>query len=146
MKVVAICSGGGHMAELKRALPHVNGLNITWITASSGYNAVKKMPNTLYICDPHTSKLMFLVNFVQSLYFFIKTRPQIVISSGAGLCIFYCLICKVFKRKLLFLETGARISTPSKTGMLLYKYADLFIIQSKCLLKYYPKARVGLLK
>lgn len=145
MKIVAICSGGGHMAELKRAIPKINNTTITWITASSGYSTVQKVRNTLYICDPHTSKFMFVINFVQSLYFFIKTRPQVVISSGAGLCIFYCLICKVFRRKLIFLETGARITTPSKTGEVLYKYSDLFIVQSKHLLKYYPNAKLGIL-
>ena len=133
------------MAELKRAIPETNKATVTWITASSGYSKVQKVPNTLYICDPHKSKFMFLVNFIQSLLFFIKTRPRVVISSGAGLCVFYCLICKVFGRKLVFLETGARITTPSKTGSILYKYSDLFIVQSRHLLKYYPKAKLGTL-
>ncbi len=146
MRIVAICSGGGHMAELKRALPVIKESKTVWITSSSGYSTMKKIPDSLYICDPHTSKFMFLFNLLQSIWLFCKTRPQVVVSTGAGLCIFYCLMCKLFKRKLIFVETGARITTPSKTGLFLYKYCDLFIIQSAELLKFYPKAKVGLLK
>ena len=40
-----------------------------------------------------------------------------------------------------FDESFARIEEPSLTGKIMYKFADVFIVQWKELLKYFPKAK-----
>ena len=45
------------------------------------------------------------------------------------------------KKKVIYIESFARITTPSLTGKILYHFADLFIVQWKELLKVYPKAK-----
>nr|WP_225349401.1 hypothetical protein [Limosilactobacillus reuteri] len=48
---------------------------------------------------------------------------------------------KLMKKKVIYIESFARITTPSLTGKILYHFADLFIVQWKELLKVYPKAK-----
>lgn len=51
-----------------------------------------------------------------------------------------CLICKLFGRKLIYIESFAKISSPTETGKFMYKYADRFYVQWKSMLKFYPNA------
>ena len=80
---------------------------------------------------------------IKSLYIFIRVRPNYVITTGTMIVIPMAIIAKIFKRKLIYIETFARINDGTKTGKLLYKYADLFIVQWIELLKIYPKAIYG---
>lgn len=51
-----------------------------------------------------------------------------------------CLIAKFFRRKLIYIESFAKISSPTLSGKLLYKFADQFYVQWESMLEVYPKA------
>ena len=53
------------------------------------------------------------------------------------------MVGRLFGSKLIFIETGARVYTASKSGEFMYKYADKFFVQYKDLLKKYPNAILG---
>ena len=40
-----------------------------------------------------------------------------------------CLLAKLFRKKLIFIESFSKITSPTITGKLLYKHADLFLVQ-----------------
>jgi beta-1,4-N-acetylglucosaminyltransferase len=116
------------------------------------YFVTYKLPHTgeslrgfEYYCitNPHKYLWKYPLNFVQSLGLFLKKKPRFILSTGSGMAIATCLIGKFFGSKLIFVETGARINTPSMTGRLVYQFADLFVVQWEPLLKYYPKAIYG---
>ena len=52
-----------------------------------------------------------------------------------------CLIGKIFGSKIIFIETIANMNTKTVTGKLVYKFADLFLVQWEDMLKLYPKAK-----
>ena len=54
-----------------------------------------------------------------------------------------CCIGKIFGSKIIYIETFANRNTKTATGKLIYKIADLFIVQWKEMLKLYPKAVLG---
>ena len=70
----------------------------------------------------------------------IREKPDIVISTGALAVIPLCLLAKLFRRKLIFIESFAKVSSPTKTGKLLYKYADRFYVQWPQMKEFYPDA------
>lgn len=51
-----------------------------------------------------------------------------------------CLIAKLFGKKLIYIESFAKVSSPTETGRFLYKFADRFYVQWKPMLQFYPKA------
>lgn len=144
-KILTVSSAGGHLAEVKHALKLSEKLNydITFVTNSNEYTK-KSLAQTrhFFINDPHTSKIMFMLNAFYSLIIFVQVRPRVVFSSGAGMCIPLLLIGKIFGSYVVFIETGACVTTPSKTGRFVYKFADLFMVQYRSLLKFYPNASV----
>ena len=100
-----------------------------------------------FVIDPVTSKPKFLLNAFQSLYHILRERPEVIISTGAGMAIPTMLLGKfLLGSKIIYVESAAAVIEPSRTGQFMYKYADLFLIQWDSLKTFYPKAKyVGVL-
>lgn len=142
-KVMVIGAGGGHLTE---SLLATEGLDIdrVFVTFRMPHTAeTLKGEKVYYLIDPHTSKWKYLVNALQSLYIVLRVRPRAVINTGGGISIACSLLSKLLGARLIFIETGARVTNPSRTGKFLYKYSDLFIVQWKPLLEHYPEATYG---
>ena len=84
-----------------------------------------------------------LLNCFISLFIYIKVRPKYIVSTGAHTAGPMCLIGKIFGSKIIFIETFANSKTKSRTGSIVYKFADLFIVQWKEMLELYPDATYG---
>ena len=84
-----------------------------------------------------------LILIIQSFIIFIKEKPDVVISTGALATIPVCLFSKLFGKKLIFIESFSKISTPTITGKLMSNIADLVIIQWEDLKRFYPNAVYG---
>ncbi len=142
--VCIICSGGGHLAEAQLACSELSSEEVFYVTfrlphSEGSFENIEHY----YIIDPHTNILKYAINFFQSLAVYVKTRPKVIITTGAGIAISMCLIGKAFGSKILFIETAARINTPSRTGKLLYRIADKTVVQWDELLEFYPDAEYG---
>ena len=73
----------------------------------------------------------------------LKNPADIVVTTGAAVAIPICIYAKIFGKKVIYIESMARITSPSKTGKLMYKISDLFVVQWKELLEFFPKAVYG---
>ena len=143
MQLIGISSGGGHLTELvtiTRFLPMLS--MVITETASAERN---KGSDILFvpIQDPHRSGFGFLRNIVQAFRYVRRYKPDVVISTGAGITVPFFLLAKMAGAVCIYIETGARITTPSLTGRILYPFSSLFIIQSEALQSFYPKATVA---
>ena len=69
-----------------------------------------------------------------------KFKPDVVVTTGAHTCVAMCYIAKLFKKKIIYIESFANIETKTLTGKLIYPIADVFIVQWHSMLKLYPKA------
>lgn len=144
--ILAISSGGGHLTEMMHSLDDntIKENHITYVVFKTPYTKkTLKDKKHYFIIDPHISKIKYLINFIQALFLFLLIRPQVVVSTGAGIAIPMILLAKKLGSKIIFIETGARVIEPSKTGKFIYKYTDLFIVQYEPLLKYFPNAKLG---
>lgn len=146
-KIICISSHGGHLHEMIEATKGVEG-NFCWCTHKT--DATKGSLNGKphhFIIDPCTSKFKFGINAIQALWYLILERPDVVMSTGAGIAIPTMLFAKwFFGAKLIFVESAANVVDPSKTGKFMYNFCDLFLIQWEEMKKYYPNAKyVGVL-
>ena len=144
---VGIASGGGHLFELLACIPDQATSQMIFVTQKN-IHTKRSLHNTkhIFILDPHKSVIKYCVNFFQAFRIFLVTRPRAVISTGAGIAIPFILISKFFGSKIIFIETGARITNASKTGRALYRYTDVFFVQYEPLLEIYPDAILGSLQ
>ena len=135
-----ICSAGGHLAE---AILAVSATDVEryYVTKKDEHVASRLKGDKVYfVIDPHTSLVKYLYNAFQSAWIYFKERPDIILTTGAGIALATCLLGKIFGSKIIFLESGARVTTLSKTGKLLYKIADVTYVQWDSLQALYPKS------
>ncbi len=150
-KVLFISSAGGHlseMLELKDLFSKYDYHIITEKTKST--DSLKeiykdKVNYLIYGTKDHmlTYPFKLLANCFKSLYFYLKLRPQVIITTGAHTAGPMCCIGKLLGSKIIYIESFANISTKTVTGRLIYHLADLFIVQWESMLKLYPKATYG---
>ena len=150
-KVLFISSTGGHLSEMMMLNSMFKKYDYHIITEKT--KATKTLKNKyhkridylVYGTKDHLISYPFklLFNCFKSLYLYIKIRPQFIITTGAHTAGPMCCIGKIFGSKIIYIETFANIHTKTITGRLIYKFADLFIVQWKSMLELYPKATYG---
>jgi UDP-N-acetylglucosamine:LPS N-acetylglucosamine transferase len=144
IKICIACSAGGHLTEiltLKSVFRKYNHFFVTFKREDIKTRLWKE--NIYFVSDPKRNPFKFLLNFFQSLKIFLKEKPDLVITNGAGVVIPLCYIAKFFGSKVIFIESLAAVFKPSLSGRIIYPIANLFIVQWKRLLKFYPKAIYG---
>ena len=87
-----------------------------------------------------TFLLKLIINTFKSFAIFVRKRPNVIITTGVLAVIPMCLIAKLFRKKLIYIESFAKINSPTKTGKMMYKYADRFYVQWESMLEFYPNA------
>ena len=149
-KVLFISSTGGHLNELlqlKRTMKKYDSYLITEKTKSTIdlKNEFKdKIFYMKYGSKSHFSYIyIFPYNCLKSLFYFIKIRPKVVVTTGAHTSVCMCYLAKLFRKKVIYIETFANIHSKSMSGKLVYPIADMFIVQWKSMLDLYPKAVYG---
>lgn len=150
-RVLFISSAGGHlseMLELKDLFSKYDYHIITEKTKSTEYLKEKypfRVNYLVYGTKDHmlTYPFRLLTNCFKSLYFYIKLRPQVIITTGAHTAGPMCCIGKLFGSKIIFIESFANLHTKTITGRLVYHFADLFLVQWESMKELYPKAVYG---
>ncbi|MCF0147982.1 MAG: polysaccharide biosynthesis protein [Clostridium sp.] len=143
-RICFIASTGGHLDQLMRLKPIMEKYNSFIVTEKTKYKLINNTNKSYYLYQVNRFErswiLKMMINAIISLYIFLIKRPDIVISTGALATIPMCIISKIFRRKLIFIESFAKINSPTLTGKLLYRFADEFYVQWEEMLKIYPKA------
>lgn len=86
------------------------------------------------------ASLRSLRTFVQSTRIVSRVRPDVVISSGPAVAVPVALAGKLAGAKIVFVETGSRVTSLSLTGRIMYRLADLFFVQWPDLGRSLPRA------
>lgn len=144
-KICLISSSGGHFEQLLM-LKKLNEKYGTFIvTEKTQYNKNDKKINH-FIMQINRKEPLFIFKMIlifnKSLYIYLKEKPDVIISTGVLASIPMMLIGHFFKKKVIYIESFAKISSPTLTGKLIYKYniADQFYVQWKQMLEFYPEA------
>lgn len=144
LKICFAASSGGHLEELACLREIESNYDSFLVTESGSFNELQFGDKTYYVKQINRKEynfiFKFMVLFIKAIYILLKEKPHVVISTGALATYPFCLVGKIMGKKIIFIESFARVDNPSLTGKLVYKFADLFIVQWEELLSYYPKA------
>lgn len=146
-KVMFISSTGGHLNELMQLKPLFENYDYCLVTekTKSNISLKNKFPKVSFLVYGTKDHLFsylfkFIYNCFKSLVLFIKYRPKYIVTTGTHTAVPMCYIGKLFRSKIIFIETFANSETKTLAGKLIYPIADKFIVQWKSMLKLYPKA------
>ena len=147
VKVMFISSKGGHLSELKQLDFEKYDYSIVTEKSESDKDLKEKYGDRAYFLLYGTRRtpiryfFILLFNFFKSLFLFLKIRPKVVVTTGTHTAVPMCYIAKMFRAKVIWIETFANRNTKTLAGRLVYPIADTFVVQWEEMKKIYPKAK-----
>ena len=86
-------------------------------------------------------KWTLVVNCIQAIWWVLIKRPDVIITTGAGVTVPTVFFAKkLLGTKVVFINSAADVTTPSRTPVWIEKYADLFLVQWEDMLEIFPHA------
>ncbi|RSX50194.1 PssD/Cps14F family polysaccharide biosynthesis glycosyltransferase [Bifidobacterium callimiconis] len=143
-KICFAASSGGHYEQLMMLKPLMRKYDSFVLTEKTSYKAKAKDEKTYYVGQinrkERTVLLKLIVNAFHCLGIFIKERPDVIVCTGVLAMLPMCLLMKLFGRKLIYIESFAKVTSATESGKLLYRFADQFYVQWESMKQIYPDA------
>lgn len=144
IKICFAASSGGHFEQLLMLKPLMEKYESFVITEETTYKAQISNEKMYYLKQVNRKEKSFLprmaVNSLKSFRIFLKEQPDAVICTGVLAVLPICLIAKIAGKKLIYIESFAKVTSPTLSGKLLYRFADQFYVQWEQMLQVYPRA------
>jgi UDP-N-acetylglucosamine:LPS N-acetylglucosamine transferase len=144
LKVLLVCSAGGHLLQLYKLKPWWEHQDRTWVTF--------KMPDSMSLLGeevvswayhPTTRNIRNLIRNLGLAWKLVRQhRPSVIISSGAGVAFPFFLIGRLFQARTIYIEVYDRIDLPTLTGKLCYPLSSLFLLQWEQQRRFYKRGVV----
>lgn len=143
-KICFAASSGGHFEQLMMLKPLMEKYESIIVTERTGYDINPGDLKLYYLRQVNREEkscfFRLICNAFLSLKIYITERPDVIICTGVLAMIPLCLLCKIFGKKLIYIESFAKVTSPTLSGKFLYKYADQFYVQWPQMLEIYPNA------
>ena len=142
MRVMLVSSSGGHLAQLHELKPWWSKHERMWVTFDKkDATSLLEGEKTVWAHHPTTRNVKNLIRNVFLAWSIVRRwRPELIVTTGAGVAFPFFLVAKVCRVKTVYLEVYDRRDT--LTGRLCYPLTDLFLLQSEDQRRRYPRAQV----
>ena len=148
--VLVILGSGGHTAEMLALVDRLGPkYRYVFLVSEDDEVSAKKVKRRMVVKLRRPTKRGWgllktigsvLTSLMQSRKLVATTRFDMMIGCGPGICVFPMYFAHRKGRKVVFIETISRVHTFSRTGRMIYRFADAFYVQWKEQLSRYPKA------
>jgi len=143
LKIAIAASPGGHLVQIRQLESVFKKYNYFYFTFHGRVAEelavsakVHAIPNIV-----RNNPLSWVIGSWLSLKIAIHERPDVIITTGAGVVVFFCFFCKLLGSKLIFIESAAKVERPTMTARMLCPFSDLFFVQWPSLQMFFPKAK-----
>jgi beta-1,4-N-acetylglucosaminyltransferase len=144
MKILFVCSTGGHLGQLYRLRPWWEGHDRAWVTFDDPHS--RSLLRGERVTSAFAPTTRNVPNAVRNLRLAIRIlrayRPDVVLSDGAGVAFPFFLVAKAIGVRTAYLEVFDRITRPTMTGRLCYPLTELFLLQWPEQQQLYPRGQV----
>jgi beta-1,4-N-acetylglucosaminyltransferase len=131
LKICLVASAGGHITELLKLQNSWQGYETFCITTTDVVaKKLRKYGNVNVVgeCNREHPFRVMLVLF-RCIDIILRQRPDVVISTGAAVGCITCFLGKLFKAKVVWVDSIANVERISLSGWMVKHIADLFLVQ-----------------
>ena len=133
-----MASHGGHLSELFEMLRY-EPERMLLLTYDS--TRTRTIPGVLRVENIGRSPWRLLTTFLLGFFGLVRSRPKLVISTGAEIAIPVLLAARLLRIPTIYIESCTRVRRPTITGKLVYPLSTLFLVQSEDMLSHFgPQA------
>lgn len=139
MKVLLVCSPGGHLQQMLALEPAWRDFDRSWVTLRSADvdHLLRDQAVTLGEGPTNRSGRALVANLAIAWRTLRRERPDAILSTGAGLAVPFFIVGKLLRIQTVYVESVTRTENISLSGRLVYPMADRFFVQ-------WPEAAAGL--
>lgn len=141
--VVYAASGGGHFDLLFALSEAASKPQRRWVTVEGPRSRMlREGGERVSTLPPFDAAHVNYRNPLRSIVLALRLRPQVVVTSGAGVVVTFVIVCWLLGARVAFLETMARVFSPSRAGSIVSRIAGLHVVQWPELASLFPRARL----
>lgn len=144
MKILLISSTGGHFNALQKLYPFWGKHNCCWVTFKTPSTELfLDGENVYWAYSPTNRNLPNLIrNFWLAWRVIQQERPQLVLSTGAGVAVPFIVLAKLARIQTVFIESFTRVEELSLSARLAMPFLDVIYVQWEQLAAKYSKAKL----
>lgn len=144
IKICFAASTGGHFEQLMMLKPLMDKYDSFILTEKTRYESNAKGIKTYYLKQVNRRELTCIPRMISNVFHSLKIysteKPDLIICTGVLAMLPMCLWMKLKKKKIIYIESFAKVTSPTMSGKLMYKYADQFYVQWPQMKEVYPNA------
>jgi len=142
-KIALVCSSGGHLFELLSLRPYWGEYDRFWVTfPGEDTQFYLRDERAEWAFHPTNRNLKnFIRNFFLALRLLRRERPDLILSTGAGVSVPFIYAGRLRGIPCLYLESLARVKTLSLSAKLVYPFVNALLVQWPELAQKFRKAR-----
>ena len=144
MRVLLVCSTGGHLAQMARLQPWWVQHERMWVTFDKpDARAILADERVVWAHHPTTRNIPNLVRNSALAYRVMRSfRPDAVVTCGAGVALPFFALGRPLGARTIYFEVYDRINSATLTGRLCYPLSDLFLVQWEEQRVAYPRGKL----
>jgi UDP-N-acetylglucosamine transferase subunit ALG13 len=131
VELLLIASNGGHLAQLVALRPSWEPRPRRWVSfRASDAEALLAREQVTWAFHPTTRNLWnALRNTLLAVRDLLRDRPDLLVSTGAGVAVPYFLVARLLRIRTVYIEVFDRVDTPTLSGRLCSRMSDAFCLQ-----------------
>ncbi len=143
VEVLLVCSTGGHLLQLVALRGAWAEHSHAWVTFDkSDARSLLRGERVFHAHGPTNRNILNLLrNLVLAARIVSRLRPQVVVTTGAGVAVPFAWLARLRGAKVVYVESFTRIDGPSLSCRLIAPVADRIYAQWPELAAAYPRAR-----
>lgn len=140
--MVLVGSSGGHLAQLLALRPWWQQRSRCWVTFDLPDAVSQLEGERLYPAHYPTTRnaLNLLRNSLLALRVLRRERPEMIVSTGAGVAVPFFILGRAFGIPTVYIEVYDRVTSATLTGRLCRPFTSLFLVQWESQLVLYRDA------
>jgi UDP-N-acetylglucosamine:LPS N-acetylglucosamine transferase len=144
VKLLLVCSSGGHLLLLHQLRPWWIKHDRSWVTfEKTDAQSLLHGERIHWAYHPTQRNIPNLVRNVGVAWRVLRgERPDVIVSTGAGVAFPFFVLAKLMRIKTVFVEAYERVDQPSLTGRLCYPICDLMVLQWEEQRRFYPRGQL----
>lgn len=144
MKIMLVCSAGGHFSTCYQLRPFWQNHDHVWVTfRTSATEASLKNEKVYWAWSPTNRNISNLIrNFSLSWKVLRQEKPDMVISTGAGVSVPFLFLARLLGSQTIFVESITRVTDLSLSAKLALPFLHVVYVHWEQLQTRYSKAEL----
>jgi UDP-N-acetylglucosamine:LPS N-acetylglucosamine transferase len=144
MKILLVCSSGGHFKALQQLRPFWQDYDRVWVTFKTATTEATLTGEAVHWAYSPTNRN--LPNLFKNLFLAFQVlkgdRPDLIISTGAGVAVPFLILGKLMGSQTLFIESVTRVTSLSLSAKLSMPFLSTLYVHWPQLQVIYPRAEL----